>query len=92
VVRYPGRSKIRRRVRRGTAPPGFTLGGANASRKDLAKLQRLDERTQRFAADRRPNIYQRAQVLNKLKWRLNEAGYPDAFIASVVNAVIGRLR
>lgn len=50
-----------------------------ADRKSTKKMRRLQDsvfdRIERFARDRRPNLYQRASFGNAFKWALKEAGY-----------------
>jgi hypothetical protein len=37
-------------------------------------------RISQFAAEHRPNLYQKACFGNRVKWALKEAGYPAPFV------------
>jgi hypothetical protein len=63
----------------------FPQSGIDASTKKSAqqatrKFGRMLSRIGEFAAERRPNLYQKACFGNRVKWGLKEAGYPAPFI------------
>ncbi len=46
----------------------------------MRTLDRIFSRISAFAAERRPNLYQKACFGNRIKWALKEAGYPAPFV------------
>jgi hypothetical protein len=44
-----------------------------------------------FAAQRRPNVYQKARFGNRIKWALKDAGYPAPFIDVVTHEFVKQL-
>ena len=46
----------------------------------MRTLDRIFSRIGAFAAERRPNLYQKACFGNRIKWALKEAGYPAPFV------------
>jgi hypothetical protein len=59
---------------------GADLSSARATEKALKTLDRMLLRIGAFAAERRPNLYQKACFGNRIKWGLKEAGYPAPFV------------
>ena len=59
---------------------GTDLSSARAAEKALKTLDRILARIGAFAAERRPNLYQKACFGNRIKWGLKEAGYPAPFV------------
>ena len=62
---------------------GTDLSSEKAVAKAMKTLDRIFSRISAFAAERRPNLYQRACFGNRIKWALKEAGYPAPFVESV---------
>jgi hypothetical protein len=59
---------------------GVNLSSEKAAEKALKALDRIFSRISAFAAERRPNVYQKACFGNRIKWALKEAGYPEPFV------------
>ena len=59
---------------------GVDLSTAKAAEKALRTLDRIFTRISAFAAEQRPNLYQKACFGNRIKWALKEAGYPAPFV------------
>jgi hypothetical protein len=59
---------------------GVDLTTAKSAEKALRTLDRIFTRISAFAAERRPNLYQKACFGNRIKWGLREAGYPEPFV------------
>lgn len=59
---------------------GVDLSTTKSAEKALRTLDRIFSRINAFAAERRPNLYQKACFGNRIKWALKEAGYPAPFV------------
>ena len=59
---------------------GVDLSTTKDAEKAMRTLDRIFSRISAFAAERRPNLYQKACFGNRIKWALKEAGYPAAFV------------
>jgi len=59
---------------------GIELSTTKDAEKAMRTLDRIFSRISAFAAERRPNLYQRACFGNRIKWALKEAGYPPPFV------------
>lgn len=59
---------------------GVDLSSTKSAEKALRTLDRIFSRISDFAAERRPNFYQKACFGNRIKWALKEAGYPAPFV------------
>lgn len=59
---------------------GVDLSTRKSAEKAMRTLDRIFSRISVFAAERRPNLYQKACFGNRIKWALKEAGYPDPFV------------
>ena len=44
-----------------------------------------------FAAERRPNLYQKARFGNRIKWTLKEAGYPPDVVDLVTHELVAKM-
>lgn len=66
------------------APPAKLEGDAASAKKALAAREKAHDLMLRNAHDfvrlRRPNLYLRARIANRLKWALREAKYPAPFV------------
>ena len=62
---------------------GVDLSTRKSAEKAVRTLDRIFSRISTFAADRRPNLYQKACFGNRIKWGLKEAGYPAPFVQVV---------
>ena len=76
---------------------GADLSTEKSAEKAMKTLDRIFARIGAFAAERRPNLYQKACFGNRIKWALKEAGYPEEFVdaltyelVTVVTLVSGR--
>src|SRR5213079_2162092 len=59
---------------------GADLSSEKSVEKAMKTLDRIFARIGAFAAERRPNLYQKACFGNRIKWALKEAGYPAPFV------------
>src|SRR3954471_20931493 len=59
---------------------GVDLSSTKSAEKAMKTLDRIFSRIGAFAAEHRPNFYQRACFGNRIKWALKEAGYPAPFV------------
>lgn len=59
---------------------GADLSTRKSAEKAMRTLDRIFSRIGAFAAERRPNLYQKACFGNRIKWALKEAGYPEPFV------------
>ena len=62
------------------------------AKKTVERLKRTSDmvftRTQAFAREARPNLYKKAQLGNRVKWALREAGYPEEFIDALTYELV----
>jgi hypothetical protein len=70
--------------------PPASLG--RSDHKITERVHRMSEaisgRVRDFASTRKPNLYQRAHLGNRVKWALKEAGYPEDFVATLVTELM----
>jgi len=59
---------------------GIELSTTKDAEKAMRTLDRIFSRISAFAAEQRPNLYQKACFGNRIKWALREAGYPEPFV------------
>jgi len=59
---------------------GVDLSTRKSAEKAMRTLDRIFSRISAFAAERRPNLYQKACFGNRIKWALKEARYPEPFV------------
>jgi len=59
---------------------GVDVSTRKAAERAMKKIDRMLVRISQFAAEHRPNLYQKACFGNRVKWALKEAGYPAPFV------------
>jgi hypothetical protein len=69
-------------------PAGVDLSTKKSAEKALRTLDRIFTRISAFAAERRPNLYQKACFGNRIKWALKEAGYPGPFVEAATDKLV----
>lgn len=69
-------AELRQRI----PPSGVDLSTTKSAEKAMRTLDRIFSRISAFAAERRPNLYQKACFGNRIRWGLKEAGYPVPFV------------
>jgi len=62
---------------------GADLSTEKSAEKAMKTLDRIFSRISAFAAEHRPNLYQKACFGNRIEWALKEAGYPAPFVQVV---------
>ena len=62
---------------------GADLSSEKSAEKAMKTLDRIFSRISAFAAEHRPNLYQKACFGNRIEWALKEAGYPAPFVQVV---------
>ena len=67
---------------------GVDLSTTKSAEKALKTLDRIFSRISAYAAERRPNFYQKACFGNRIKWGLKEAGYPEPFVEVATNKLV----
>ena len=67
---------------------GVDLSTRKSAEKAVKTLDRIFNRISAFAAERRPNLYQKACFGNRIKWALKEAGYPEPFIEVATDKLV----
>lgn len=67
---------------------GVDLSSKKATERVLKNLDRMFSSISSFAAERKPNLYQKARFGNRIKWGLKDAGYPAAFIDAVTHEFV----
>ncbi len=70
---------------------GTDLSARKSAEKAMKALDRMAGDITRFAAQRRPNMYQKARFGNRIKWALKDAGYPAPFIDVVTHEFVKQL-
>lgn len=70
---------------------GSDLSSRKSAEKAMKALDRMAGDITRFAAQRRPNMYQKARFGNRIKWALKDAGYPAPFIDVVTHEFVKQL-
>jgi hypothetical protein len=61
-------------------PPASLEGDERKLHERIARMNDfISGRATSFAVEQRPNFYKRARLANRVKWALQEAGYPSAF-------------
>jgi hypothetical protein len=67
-----------------------------ALRRQSAKVEKrlsrmtevLSDRVRAFAREKKPSIYQRARLGNRVKWALKDADYPEVFVEEFVTELV----
>src|SRR5438105_5195788 len=67
---------------------GLDLSTKKSAEKALKTLDRIFSRISAFAAERRPNLYQKACFGNRIKWALKEAEYPQPFVEVATDKLV----
>ena len=67
---------------------GADLSTTKSAEKALRTLDRIFTRISAFAAERRPNLYQKACFGNRIKWALKEAKYPEPFVEAATDKLV----
>ena len=67
---------------------GLDLSTKKSAEKALKRLDRIFWRISAFAAERRPNLYQKACFGNCIKWALKEARYPEPFMEAATDKLV----
>ena len=67
---------------------GTDLSSEKSAQKAMKTLDRIFTRISAFAAEHRPNLYQKACFGNRIKWALKEAGYPAPFVEEVTQKLV----
>jgi len=67
---------------------GVDLSTKKSAERAVKTLDRIFNRISAFAAERRPNLYQKACFGNRIKWALKEARYPDPFIEVATDKLV----
>lgn len=62
--------------------------GGGAEKRFTRMTEVISDQVRAFGRDKRPNIYQRARLGNRVKWALRDAGYPDPFIDAFVTELV----
>jgi hypothetical protein len=70
---------------------GSDLSTRKSAEKAMKALERMAGDVTRFAAQHRPNMYQKARFGNRIKWALKDAGYPVPFIDVVTHEFVKQL-
>jgi hypothetical protein len=70
---------------------GTDLSTRKSAEKAMKALERMAGDITRFAAQRSPNVYQKARFGNRIKWALKDAGYPAPFIDVVTHEFVKQL-
>ncbi len=63
----------------------------NSIKKRADVLVQVLKKVEGFKASHRLNIYQKAQLGNALRWKLQEAGFEDGFVTEATHLVITSL-
>lgn len=58
--------------------------GAKADKRFSRMTEVLSDQVRAFGREKRPNVYQRARLGNRIKWALKDAGYPEPFVDAFV--------
>ena len=67
---------------------GTDLSSEKSAEKAMKTLDRIFSRISAFAAEHRPNLYQKACFGNRIQWALKEAGYPAPFVQAVTEKFV----
>jgi hypothetical protein len=67
---------------------GVDLSTRKSAEKAMRTLDRIFSRISAFAAERRPNLYQKACFGNRIKWALKEARYPEPFVEVATDKLV----
>jgi len=62
--------------------------GARADKRFSRMTEVISDQVRAFGRDKRPNIYQRARLGNRVKWTLKDVGYPDPFVDAFVTELV----
>lgn len=64
------------------------LNGPRLAGKPAAVVRRVAAAATRLSAERGLTLLWRASLANRVRWTLRDAGYADAFVESVVSALV----
>lgn len=67
---------------------GTDLSTKKSAEKAMRTLDRIFVRISAFAAESRPNVYQKACFGNRIKWALKEAKYPEPFVEAATQKFV----
>ena len=62
--------------------------GGKADKRFSRMTEVISDKVRAFAHEKRPNVYQRARLGNRVKWALRDAGYPEPFVDAFVTELI----
>ena len=62
--------------------------GGRAEKRFTRMTEVISDQLRAFGREKRPNIYQRARLGNRVKWVLKDAGYPDPFVDAFVTELV----
>jgi hypothetical protein len=69
-------------------PAGLDTNAKKAKQRFEKVHDSLIPRVQAFAGEHQLNIYKRAQLGNRIKWALREAGYPIEFAETFTHEIV----
>ena len=72
-------------------PAGIELSTEKSAQKAMKNLDRMLARIGAFAAERRPNLYQKARFGNRIKWALKEAGYAPHAVELMTHELVTKM-
>jgi hypothetical protein len=72
-------------------PTGIELSTERSAQKAMKNLDRILARIGAFAAERRPNLYQKARFGNRIQWTLKEAGYAPHVVDLVTHELVAKM-
>ena len=72
-------------------PSGIELSTEKSAQKAMKNLDRILARIGAFAAERRPNLYQKARFGNRIKWTLKEAGYAPHVVELMTHELVTKM-
>ncbi|HUQ75024.1 MAG TPA: hypothetical protein VM183_09880 [Burkholderiales bacterium] len=70
---------------------GVDVSTRKSAERAMKSLEKMFSSISEFAAQRRPNLYQKARFGNRIKWALKDAGYSEAFIDIVTHEFLKQL-
>jgi hypothetical protein len=70
---------------------GVDVSTRKSAERAMKNLEKMFSSISAFAAQRRPNLYQKARFGNRIKWALKDAGYPEPFIDVVTHEFLKQL-
>ena len=70
---------------------GVDVSTRKSAERAMKSLEKMFSSISAFAAQRRPNLFQKARFGNRVKWALKDAGYADPFIDIVTHEFLKQL-